>query len=123
MPRVGDGKLEEALRPIESLISKSEKARAKLAPGTWQHSMLGDRLDALHLARDLMRSDGARVPKPSQAQVAKALRAFASMIEKSERAMEAFDAGTSPHTLQKNRLRALRMGAATIRAASRRRAR
>ncbi len=46
--------LEKALAPIASLISKSEKARGKLAQGTWQHTMLGDNLKALYIASPLL---------------------------------------------------------------------
>ena len=42
--------LENAIAPIASLISKSEKAREKLAPGTWQYTMLGNNLNALQMA-------------------------------------------------------------------------
>lgn len=46
--------LEKALAPITSLISKSEKAREKLAQGTWQHTMLSDLLNGLYLASPLL---------------------------------------------------------------------
>lgn len=46
--------LEQALAPLASLASKSEKAREKLAPGTWQHTMLDDILRALRLASPLL---------------------------------------------------------------------
>lgn len=46
--------LKNALAPITSLISKSEKARAKLVQGTWQHTMLGNNLKALHIALPLL---------------------------------------------------------------------
>ena len=46
--------LKNALAPINSLISKSEKAQAKLAQGTWQHTMLGNNLKALHIALPLL---------------------------------------------------------------------
>jgi ERCC4-type nuclease len=46
--------LKKALAPIASLISKSEKARNKLAQGTWQHTMLGSNLKALHIASPLL---------------------------------------------------------------------
>jgi len=36
------GTFGEVLRPIASLISKSEKAQQKLAAGTWQYKMLQD---------------------------------------------------------------------------------
>lgn len=46
--------LKNALAPITSLISKSEKSRAKLAQGTWQHTMLSNNLKALHIALPLL---------------------------------------------------------------------
>ena len=46
--------LKSALAPIASLISKSEKAREKLAQGTWQHTMLSNNLMALHMASPLL---------------------------------------------------------------------
>ena len=46
--------LEAAVNPITSLISKSEKAREKLKQGTWQHTMLGENLNALYLASPLL---------------------------------------------------------------------
>lgn len=47
--------LKNALAPITSLISKSEKAQAKLAQGTWQHTMLDHNLKALHMALPLLK--------------------------------------------------------------------
>lgn len=46
--------LEKALAPIASLISKSEKVQTKLAPGTWQDSMLKDNLKALYIVTPLL---------------------------------------------------------------------
>ena len=46
--------LKNALAPITSLISKSEKARVKLAQGTWQHTMLSNNLKALHIALPML---------------------------------------------------------------------
>ncbi len=46
--------LENALAPIASLISKSEKAQTKLAQGTWQHTMLSNNLKALYIASALL---------------------------------------------------------------------
>jgi hypothetical protein len=45
---------EKARAPLASLISKSEKSRQKLAPGTWQYAMLNDNLKALDLASQLL---------------------------------------------------------------------
>ena len=46
--------LEKAVAPIASLVSKSEKAQKKLAPGTWQHTMLENNLKALNIASALI---------------------------------------------------------------------
>ena len=103
-----------AIQPIASLISKSEKAQQKLTPGTWQHTMLQENLRALHIAFALMsrRTGGGAVPTREDFQAA--LRAFADMTTKSEKAQAKFALGTSQHTLQRNRLRALRAAEALI---------
>ena len=46
--------LEKAVAPMASLISKSEKAQKKLTPGTWQHTMLKNNLEALSIASQLL---------------------------------------------------------------------
>ncbi len=45
---------EKAEAPILSLIHKSEKARQKLSPGTWQDTTTGDNLKALYIASSLL---------------------------------------------------------------------
>lgn len=106
--------LQEVIKPIASLISKSEKAQQRLTPGTWQHAMLRENSRALHLAFALMssRTDGADVPTREDFQAA--LRAFADMTSRSEKAQAKFAPGTSQHTLQRNRLRAFRAAEALI---------
>lgn len=46
--------LKNALAPITSLISKSEKSQAKLTRGTWQHTMLNNNLKALNIVLPLL---------------------------------------------------------------------
>jgi hypothetical protein len=106
--------VQDALRPIASLISKSEKAQQKLAPGTWQHAMLRDNLKALCIASALLNKDAGNSDRFTRDDLQEALRAFASMISKVERAQARFLPGTSQHTLQRNRLKALRTAEALI---------
>jgi len=106
----------DALRPMASLIGKSEKAQRKLAKGTWQHAMLRDNLRALRLASDLMTKGAGAGGRIAAGDLREALRAFASMIGKTEKAKAKFPPGTSHHTLQRNRLKALRMAEAVIQA-------
>lgn len=47
--------LEEAAQAISAPISKSEKAKSKLEPGTWQHTMLEANLRGLYIALGLDR--------------------------------------------------------------------
>ncbi len=106
--------LQEARRPLASLISKSEKAQQKLTPGTWQHRMLRDNLEALHIASVLMNKETNDTDNFTRVDLQEALRAFASMISKTEQAQAKILPGTSQHTLQRNRLKALRIAEALI---------
>jgi rifampin ADP-ribosylating transferase len=107
--------IQEALRPIDSLISKSEKAQQKLAPNTWQHAMLRDNLMALHLASALMRQEAEDTSGVTPGDLAEALRALDSMIARTEKTEATFSPGTSQHSLQRNRLKALRVARAVVR--------
>jgi RimJ/RimL family protein N-acetyltransferase len=106
----------EALRPIDSLISKSDKAQQKVAPGTWQHTMLRDNVNALRIARSLMTEETDDDRDVTHEELREALRAFASMVERTEKSQAKFPAGTSQHSLQRNRLAALRVGEAFVKA-------
>ena len=46
--------LKTAVAPIRSLISKSEKAKGKLKPDTWQYKMLESNIAALTIALPLI---------------------------------------------------------------------
>lgn len=46
--------LEQAVAPLASLISKTEKAWKKLKEGSWQHAMLEKNLQALYIASPLL---------------------------------------------------------------------
>lgn len=106
--------LQEALRPIASLISKSEKAQQKLASGTWQHSMLRDNLRALNIAYALMNKEADDTNSFARDDLQEALYAFASMISKAQKTQVKFSPGTSQHTLARNRLKALRIASVFI---------
>lgn len=101
--------LEEALQPIASLISKSEKAQQKVEPGTWQHTMLAENLKALRIASALMSEGSAAAGDIAPDDLRDSLRAIGSMIGRTEKAWPAFAPGTSQHTLLANRLSALRL--------------
>ena len=107
----------EVLRPIASLIRKSAKARRKLAPGTWQSKMLRDNLRALRLASALMKNPAGGAGRRPPDDLRAARMTLAAMIGRVEKTTKQFASGTAPHTLQKNRLRALRAAQAALQAA------
>jgi hypothetical protein len=49
--------LKEALRAIESTISKCEKVQPKLKPGTSQHTLLVRRIKALNISAELIKRE------------------------------------------------------------------
>ena len=108
--------LQEARQPLASLLGKSEKAQQKLASGTWQHTMLRDNIKALRIALALMNEEPPDPGDFSRADLQEALRALASVIGRADEAQSKFSPGTSQHTLQRNRLGALRVAEARIRA-------
>jgi hypothetical protein len=99
------------LAPLQSLLCKSEKAITKLRDGTWQHTMLTNNINALRIAPALMDDEGADFTPD---ELGAALIAFADMTERTEKSQGKFSAGTSQHTLQDNRLKALRAAESAI---------
>lgn len=107
----------EALAPIASLLGKSEKAQRNLKPGTWQHTMLAENIRALRLASALMSEDADASRTGTPAELEDAVRAIASMATRTEASQAKFEPGTAQHSLQRNRLKALRIAEAYARAA------
>ncbi len=98
-----------ALRPIASLLSKSEKAQQRVSPGTWQHVMLRNNIQALRIALSLIEADSTIAKVLDPGELTGALSALETMIGTSENAQEKFAAGTSQHTLLQNRIKALKI--------------
>ena len=107
---------QKTLRPIVSLISKSEKAQQKLVPGTWQHTMLQGNLKALRIAAALLGEKTNDTDDPTRDNLQEALKVFASMIRKVKETEDKFSPGTAQYTLQRNRLEALRFAEARVKA-------
>ena len=109
------GQASDVQRAVVSLISKSAKALEKLRPGTWQRTMLQDNLRALNIGAALMETENRETDHLTVHDRREALRALARMISKTRKAHAQFAAGTSQHTLLRNRLQALRAVEARIR--------
>lgn len=55
--------LSDALRAIESTISKCDKVLPKLKPGTSQHTLLVRRIKALQISSTLIKQELEKLPK------------------------------------------------------------
>jgi len=108
------GEVREALAPLASLLSKSEKAQLKVAPGTWQHTMLGDNTKALRIALALIGEASSDSDEPTRSDLEEALGALDSMIERVDNTQTKFSPGTAQHSLQRNRLKALRIARSAV---------
>lgn len=106
--------LHSALAPLASLLSKSEKAQLKVAADTWQYVMLGDNIRALRTALRLLGEDGGDSGEPAAGDLDAALPALDSMIERVANTQTTFAPGTSQHSLQRNRLKALRIARSAV---------
>ena len=76
--------------------------------------MLRDNLKALHIAHALMTQAAGDAKRFELDDLREALRALASMIGKTRNAGARFAPGTSHHSLQRNRLKALRRAEARV---------
>ncbi len=73
--------LDDAMRVVESAISRCEKIQPKFQPGTAQHALLKNRLRALRTAQRLLSGEAGGIPKE---ELEAALPPFASILRKTE---------------------------------------
>jgi hypothetical protein len=104
--------LSEARRALSSLRSKSEKAAGKLKDGSWQERLTTGIVNASDVALRLI--DGGTVSPYDQDALAESHAALKDALRRAEEVIVRFAAGTSQHTLQKNRVAALRIALALI---------
>jgi len=101
--------IEEAIRSITSMIEKSENAQNKFAPGTSQHTLQKNRIQALYIALSLVKnelSENDIISYPKE-DLEAAVAPIASLISKSEKAREKLKQGTWQHTMLGENLKAL----------------
>lgn len=86
---------DKALQVIQSIIVRCEAAKGKFAPGTAQHSLLRNRLEAMYIAKALMEQDTAH--GYSKQQLLQALRPICSSIGKCQKAQGKYAPGTTQY--------------------------
>lgn len=86
---------DEALKVIQSIIVRCQAAQVKFLPGTAQHSLLRNRLEAMYIAKALMEQGTA--PGYSKQQLLQALRPIGSSIGKCQKAQEKYAPDTTQY--------------------------
>lgn len=99
----------EALNAIASMMERSEKAQAKFAQGTSQHTLQKNRIKALYIVSSLIKKETEHdmSDKFTKEELEKALAPITSLISKSEKAQKKLMKGTWQHTMLGNNLKAL----------------
>ncbi len=108
---------DEALESMADMISRSEKAQAKFAPGTSQHTLQKNRIHALRVAAALVGREaegGEALASDPKEDLEKACAPLASLISKSEKARQKLAPETWQHNMLTNNLNALRRAEALL---------
>lgn len=110
MSDFAEEELQEALRAIASMISRTEQTKRKFAQGTSHYTLQKNRLEALHIASSLSSGELAGSHDPcrySQEDLKKAAAPIASLISKSEKAQRKLAQDSWQYTRLENNLKAL----------------
>lgn len=105
--------LQESARLIASLVSKSQKALKKLTSGTWQHTMLSDNLKALGGAFVIMTKTETK-NRFVREELDESVLVLSKMLNRVAQSQDKFSPGTSRHSLQRNRQKALRIAVSLV---------
>jgi len=100
------------LEPLASLLRKSEGALPKVPPDSWQSRMLQDNVRALRLAIRILEAPTAGA---APGDLPSALAALDALTSKATEYEGKFRPGTPQHSLQRNRLAALRVARQAVR--------
>jgi hypothetical protein len=103
--------LSNARRAVLSLRNKSDKASGKLKDETRQYKLTRSNVAACDLALRLMDGDTNAI---SRGELDEAHKTLTNTLGRAESVIGKFAEGTSQHTLQKNRIAALRIALALI---------
>jgi len=108
----GSEELSEAKRALLSLRNKSEKASGKLKTDTWQYRLTAGIVKASDVALSLI--DGNAAAPFGRDTLDESFASLQDALRRAEAVIDKFAMGTSQHTLQKNRIAALKIALALI---------
>ena len=94
MKNYSEEELQNALKVVNSSISKCEKIQPKFKEGTSHHSLLRNRIKALNISKCLMEKDN-NIQLYTIDDLEKALPPVISIINKTEKAQSKYDEGST----------------------------
>ena len=92
---------------LEELIRRSLEAQKKFLPGSNHHSLLKNRIYALHIAKTLIQNEMGERQTLYKEELDLAHDPLNSLLSKSEKTIQKLSAGTWQHTLLEKNIEAL----------------
>lgn len=112
MDHIIETEIDESLQAIASMISRTEKSKAKFVEGTAQHTLQKNRLKALQIAASLVSqslAQGDAMDVYPKDDLKNALAPITSLISKSEKALQKLPQGTWQYVMLDRNLKALHL--------------
>lgn len=117
MPKQTQQELEKALQVINETIGKCEKMIPKFVAGTSQHTLLQNRIKALHISKSLLTNENV-LKSYTRTELAAALKPIASIISKSEKALSKYEEGTYHYLRLRKNITAMEISKSLLEAVS-----
>lgn len=101
-----------ALKTVALLVARCERAQPKFAPGTPQHTLLKNRIQAMKIAQALLAENDAG--PYSAPQLSAALEPLASVVRKCEKARAKYAPGSGQYNRYGGIIQAMELALAAI---------
>ncbi|WP_306569164.1 hypothetical protein [Faecalispora jeddahensis] len=102
----------DALKVVTSAITRCERVQPKFVPGTSQHTLLKNRIQAMKIAEALLSEDDAALY--STLELSAALEPLASVIRKCEKARSKYELGSGQYGRYGGTIRAMELSRTLI---------
>ncbi|WP_101911345.1 hypothetical protein [Marasmitruncus massiliensis] len=97
----------DALKVVTSVIERCERIQSKFAPGTSQHTLLKNRIQALKMGSALL--GGGDMVKDCDPTLTPALEPLASIIRKCKKARSKYEPGSGQYNRYGGTIRAIEL--------------
>ena len=102
----------DTLKIVTSVIARCERVQPKFVPGTSQHTLLKNRIQAMKIAEAVLSGDSA--DSYSVQELSAALEPLASVIRKCEKARSKYEPGSGQYGRYGGTIRAMELAGTLI---------